>query len=108
MVYAGSTFLLTCTIELSYGVNTEVVVTATWQRDGQQLNTSSDNLIVLETKPAGELTYETHVRFSPLSREIDDGEYTCEAEVTPGVPSMFILPSMPAMDSVSISATGTW
>ena len=106
LVYAGSMFELNCTIQLSNAVNTDVVVTSMWRRNGVLLR-NSDTRITSNAIPTNNATmYRAQLMFRPLQLNTDDGLYMCEVTVESNENLGFILSSTSSSNNVSISAIG--
>ncbi len=102
-VYAGSSMVLRCNIQVSDAVDTEIAVSLLWTKDDDKLS-DMQHLEISDIKVSGLNLYESQVYFSPLAYKTHDGEYSCVAEIDLGVNSSFIKPSLNASDSVSINA----
>ena len=103
--YNGSVFTITCNIELDSAIDTNVTVTGTWSRMGQQLstNTATTCITVSDTDPS----YQTTLTFDPLGVvSSHDGRYTCEATVVPNPPTTFILETTSPSDGYGLVVQG--
>ena len=88
--YNGSVFTITCNIELDSAIDTDVTVTGTWSRMGQQLSTNTTTTCI--TVSDTDSSYQTTLTFEHLGVvSSHDGSYTCEATVVPNPPTAFIL-----------------
>ena len=88
--YNGSVFTITCNIELDSAIDTDVIVTGTWSRMGQQLSTDTATTCI--TASDTDSSYQTTLTFDPLGVvSSHDGSYLCEATVAPNPPTAFIL-----------------
>ena len=105
-LYAGTNFVMVCTIELSEGVDTDITVASGWQRDGEEL-TSNDHITVSDTTMTGNFEYQIQVFFDVLWWNTDNGEYRCEADVSPVGAAPFVIPSGPSTEVVTIIAAST-
>ena len=97
---------MSCTIQLSEAVDIDVVVSATWLKDGEVLN-GNDRLIVSDTTSTSTSAYEIQVWFTTLGWGIDDGQYECAATVVPQQTSPYIIIASDLdNDTVSFKAKG--
>ena len=88
--YNGSVFTITCNIELNSAVDTDVTVTGTWSRMGQQLSTDTATICIAVSDT--DSSYQTTRTFDTLGVvSSHDGSYICEATVVPNPPTEFIL-----------------
>ena len=93
--YAGSRFILHCTIQLNHTVDSPVTFTLFWRRSGV-LILNDTRAAVYDVAPSGSHTYLSMVVFSTLSLTQDSGQYTCEASVSANPPSPYITGSFSA------------
>ncbi len=75
---SGNPLQLTCVIELSAFVDTEVVVTVQWKH-GEQLLANDGRITITEPIQAGSLTYNASLHFQVLSSVLDSNNYMCVA-----------------------------
>ena len=104
-LYAGSDLTITCTIELSERVDTEVMVSATWKMGGTLIS-SSDRITVSQPQEITSNVYESELTFFPLSRTLDSGDYSCEVSVHASPASPYITASVPVSATVSFAIQG--
>ena len=93
--YAGSRFILQCTMQLNQTVDSPVAFTVFWRRSGV-LILNDTRTTVYNVVPSGSHTYLSRVVFSTLSLTLDSGQYTCEASVSANPPSPYITGSFSA------------
>ena len=85
----GMIITFICIIEIDPAVDTGVTVEASWERNGTQLEYSSDDRITVISTGLGSMPYLTKVRFNTTDFE-DAGTYNCTARIIPQMPE-FIL-----------------
>lgn len=100
-VYAGSFLVLNCIIQLSSAVDSEVVVTTMWRKNGMVLEDSTQSMI---SDNNSSILYRDQLVFSPLQLNTDNGLYICEVAVHPTM--VFILSSGSSSNNVSVFAIG--
>ena len=93
--YAGSRFILHCTIQLSQTVDSPVTFTVLWRRSGI-LILNDTRITVHNVAQNGSHTYLSRVIISSLSLTLDSGQYTCEASASASPPSPYITRSLSA------------
>ena len=93
--YAGSRFILQCTIQLSQTVDSPVTFMVYWKRSGV-LILNDTRTTVYNVAQSGSHTYLSMLVFSSLSLTQDSGQYTCEASVSASPPSPYITGSLSA------------
>ena len=93
--YAGSRFILHCTIQLNQTVDSPVTFLVFWRRSGV-LILNDTRTTVYNVAQSGSHTYLSMVVFSTLSLTQDSGQYTCEASVSASPPSPYITGSFSA------------
>ena len=81
--------MFTCLVEIDSSVNTDVTVEASWERNGNLLEDSSDGRITVISSGLAESPYQIRVRFNATDFE-DAGIYNCSARIIPRMPE-FIL-----------------
>ena len=87
--YAGSRFILHCTIQLNQTVDSPVTFTVFWRRSGVLISNDT-RTTVYNVAQSGSHTYLSMVVFSSLSLTLDSGQYTCEVSVNASPPSPYI------------------
>lgn len=102
-VFAGSILTLDCNIYLSAEVGRDVVIAATWKRNGTMLVASASQVVsdIAETNTS----YLSQLMFNPLQLGLDDGVYNCEAKIDSELE--FVLGSMAQSNHVSLHVRGT-
>ena len=105
-VYAGSLLVLNCTIQLSSAVDTEVVVTSMWRKNGALLEDSSQRRMSDPIRMNTSNQYQAQLTFNPLLLNGDDGLYMCEVAVESATDVNFILNSRSGSNNVSLRAVG--
>ena len=103
-VYAGSLLMLNCTIQLSSAVDSEVVVTSVWRKNGALLEDSSLRRISDSIQTNVPNQYQAQLIFSPLQLNSDDGLYMCEVAVESAMDLSFVLNSGSSSNNVSLRA----
>ena len=93
--YAGSRFILHCTIQLSQTVDSPVTFTVLWRRSGVLISNDT-RTTVYNVAQNGSHTFLSMLVFSSLSLTLDSGQYTCEASVSASPPSRYITGSLSA------------
>ena len=102
-VFAGSTLTLDCNIQLRIEVDSEIVITATWKRNGTVLENTATGM-VSDVVEISSTNYLSQLIFNPLQLGLDDGIYNCEARIEPQV--AFVRGSVSQSNSVSLLVTG--
>lgn len=102
---AGSSLELSCLIDVTPDVDTNVTVTGAWLHDGTPLATGGRYTV---TDP--ELTevtneYSSALQFSTLSSALDTATYTCEATVSSSNP---LITMASATDFLSLTVDGMY
>ena len=87
--FQGLILTFICMIEIDPAVDTGVTVDASWERNGIQLEYSSDGGITVINTGLGSMPYQTKVRFNATDFE-NAGTYNCTARIIPQMPE-FIL-----------------
>lgn len=77
-LYAGTSLLLTCTIELHGMIDSEVTLNSFWRRGGEVLSPNS-RLNISTIRMTSSSTYQTTLTISPLSNTMDSGQYSCQS-----------------------------
>ena len=80
--FRGLVFNLTCMIEIDSSVDTGVTVEASWERNGNQLESSVDGRITVINTGLGSVPYWTNISFNATDFE-DTGTYNCTARIIP-------------------------
>lgn len=81
-IFAGTSLLLTCTIELPADVNADqVTLNSIWRRGGDVLS-SSTHITITAINTISPYLYRTTLSISPLSNTEDSGQYSCHSLVT--------------------------
>ena len=82
--YAGTLFILTCTLTLDQAIDTPVVVKGIWSR-ATAVSLENSRTTNSTTRSDSEYVYVTTLEINPLSSDMDedDGDYICEATITP-------------------------
>ena len=101
-MFAGSILTLDCNIYLSVEVGRDVVIAATWKRNGTVLVATASHMVsdVAEINTS----YLSQLMFNPLQLGLDDGVYNCEARIYSEVE--FVLGSMAQSNHVSLHVGG--
>ena len=78
-----------CTVELVAEVDTGFSVIITWNRSGEQIN-SSDRISVSTATEVGASIYQSELQIDILSQIIDDGDYSCDATVSSSLQLQYV------------------
>ena len=105
-VYAGSLLMLNCTIQLNSAVDSEVVVTSMWRKNGASLEDSAQRRMLDPIQTNTPNQYQAQLIFSPLQLNTDDGLYRCEVAVESATDLSFVLDSASGSNNVTLRATG--
>lgn len=105
-VYAGSLLMLNCSIQLSSAVDSEVVITTVWRKNGVLLMDSTQRRILEPIQTNNFNQYQAQLVFNPLQLNIDDGLYMCEVAVESSADLGFVLSSGSHSNNVSLRAIG--
>ena len=103
-MFAGSVLTLNCNIYLSVEVGREVVIVATWKRNGTVLVATASQM-ASDIVATNTTNYLSQLMFNPLQLGLDDGVYNCEARIDSEVE--FVLGSMAQSNYVSLHVGGT-
>ena len=101
--FAGTRFILHCTIHLNETVDSPVAFTLTWRKSGVLISNDT-RITVYNVAQNGSHTYLSRVIISTLSPTLDSGQYTCEASVSANPPSPYITESF-SVTSTAYSLT---
>ena len=104
-VYGGSTFELNCSILVSAAVNSDVVVTSMWRRNGVLIENSAQTRMT-DARLINSTMYQSQLMFSRFQLNTGDGLYTCEVTIESAADLEFVLSSVSLSNSVRISAVG--
>lgn len=105
-VYAGSLLMLNCTIQLSSAVDSGVVVTTMWRKNGVLLEDSAQRRMSEPIQTNTPNQYQAQLVFSPLQLNSDDGLYMCEVAVESATDLSFVLNGGSGSNNVSLRAVG--
>ena len=81
------------------------MVTRMWSGPGSQAVSNSSRVTVSNLLEGSALLYETTIQFDPLTTT-DNGNYECEATVTPDPQSRFVIMSTTGRDTHSLTVHG--
>ena len=100
-LFAGSNASLTCRADIDEAVDTGVVVTGIWRKEGQQLQNSDNRITISDIIEIDAFAYELTLTLAPLSLQ-DDGDFTCEVSINASsVPSLITSGSGTATHSLT-------
>ena len=105
-VHAGSFLVLNCTIQLSSAVDSEVVVTTTWRKNGMVVDDSPQRTVSDTTQINSSALYRAQLAFNPLQLNTDDGLYMCEVTVESNAEFGFVVSSQSRSNNTSLRAIG--
>ena len=106
--YAGSLYVLNCTVQISTSVDTsDIAVATTWSKGDNKISVGDTiEFYVAETNIS--LVFQSQLQFNPLRMELDDGNYTCAANVSTEPQSPYILPVTGVeSNKITVQANGT-
>ena len=106
--YLAGTYLeLACSIQLDTTVDTEVSVSAMWQRNDVDL-TNSSRINILTLSLINSFQFEGSLQFNTLSSTVDGATYTCIGTVNPTEAQSYVTSSTGrAMLSISVTGEST-
>ena len=105
-VYAGSLLMLNCTIQFSSAVDSEVVVSSMWRKNGVLLVDSAQRRIPDPIQTNNSSQYQAQLIFNPLQLNTDDGLYMCEVAIESNADLSFVLSGGSGSNNVSLRAVG--
>ena len=88
MPFNGSEYVLSCTVSVDSSVDTAISISSLWVNSTGMSVTAP--YVTSNTEGLGSLQQRTNLTFTPLRSE-DDGNYTCNAVVTPEQTTDFIV-----------------
>jgi hypothetical protein len=102
-VFAGSSLTFNCNIKLRTELESEVVITTIWKRNGTVLVDTATRMIS-DVVEINSTSYLNQLVFNPLQLGFDDGVYNCEARIESQ--DGFVLGSVSQSNRASLHVTG--
>ena len=103
-VYAGSSIILKCIVEVNSTVDTSLTVHSTWWKSGTLLETS-EKIVIQPIMQLSATEYQTTVEINIVSMTLDSGAYTCETSIEPN-PLTTLISGASSSDMTNIILTG--